>query len=108
MITKCYYRDHLHLVELRNEKLSNTIIKAIKHCNLTLPTNTKKHKATAALTIQDFPLSSRYSIKTLNPKLSSIILTHKNTMFSEIACQTRDNRCNNTMDQDLPNNSART
>ena len=70
--------------------------------------NTKKHKATAALTIQDFPPSSRYSIKTLNPKLSSIILTQKNTLFSEIACQTRDNRCNNTMDQDLPNNSATT
>ena len=40
--TKYYYRDHLHLVERGNKKLSNTIIKAIKHCTLTTPMNTQK------------------------------------------------------------------
>ena len=41
--TKYFYRDHHHLAELGNKKLGNTIIKAIKHCNLTLPMNTKKY-----------------------------------------------------------------
>ena len=48
--TKYYYRDCLHLVELGNKKLSNTIIKAIKHSNLTIPMNTSKYKATTVLT----------------------------------------------------------
>ena len=79
------------------KKLSNTITKAIKHSNLTIPTNTKKYKATAALTGEDFPPFSRHSTKTFNPKLLSITPPHKNTLFSEIACQTQDSRCNNTI-----------
>ena len=39
---KYYYRDCLHLVELRNKKFSDTIIKAIKHSNLTISINTGK------------------------------------------------------------------
>ena len=95
--TKYYYRDRLHLVELGNKKFSNTITKAIKHSNLTIPMNTKKYKATAALTGEDFPPLSRHSTKTFNPKLLSITTPHKNTLFSEIARQTQDNRCNNTI-----------
>ena len=41
--TKYFYKDHHHLVELGNKKMGNTIIKAIKHCNLRLPMNTKKY-----------------------------------------------------------------
>ena len=92
--TKYYYRDRLHLVELGNKKLSNTIAKAIKHSNLTIPMNTTKYKATATLTGEDFPPLSRHSTKTFNPKLLSITPPHKNTLFSEIARQTHDNRCN--------------
>ena len=95
--TKYYYRDRLHLVELGNKKLNNTITKAIKHSNLTIPMNTKKYKAIAALTGEDFPHLSRHSTKTFNPKLLSITPPHKNTLFSETACQTHDNRCNNTI-----------
>ena len=61
--TKYYCRDHLHLEELANKKLSNTNIKAIKHSNLTPLT-----KATATLTRKDFPPLSRHSSKTLNLK----------------------------------------
>ena len=53
--TKYYYRDRLHLFELGNKKLSNTITKAIKHSNLTVPMNTTKYKAIATLTGEDFP-----------------------------------------------------
>ena len=95
--TKYYYRDRLHLVELGNKKLSNTITKAIKHSNLTIPMNTKRYKATATLTGEDFPHLSRHSTKTFNPKFLSITPPHKNTLFSEIARQTYDNRCNKTI-----------
>ena len=64
--TKYYYRDRLHLVELGNKKLRNTITKAIKHSNLTIPMNTKKYKATAAFTGEDFPPLSRHSTKTFD------------------------------------------
>ena len=93
--TKYYYRDCLHPVELGNKKLSNTITKAIKHSNLTIPMNTKKYKATAALTGEDFPPLSRHSTKTFNPKLLLTTPPHKNILFSEIARQTPDKRCNN-------------
>ena len=83
--TKYYYRDRLHLVELGNKKLSNTITKAIKYSNLTIPMNTKKYKATTALTGEGFPSLSRHSSKTFNPKLLSITPQHKNTLFSETA-----------------------
>ena len=59
--------------------------------------NTTKYKATATLTGEDFPPLSRHSTKTFNPKLLSIRPPHKNTLFSEIARQTHDNRCNNTI-----------
>ena len=59
--------------------------------------NTKKCKATAALTGEDFPPLSRHSTKTINPKLLSITPPHKNTLFSEIARQTHHNRCNSTI-----------
>ena len=59
--------------------------------------NTKKYKATAALTGEDFPPLSSHSTKTFNPKLLSITPPHKNTLFSEIAPQTHDSRCNNTI-----------
>ena len=95
--TKYYYRDCLHPVELGNKKLSNTITKAIKHSNLTIPMNTKKYKATAALTGEDFPPLSRHSTKTFNPKLLSTTPPHKNILFSETARQTPDKRCNNTI-----------
>ena len=95
--TKYYYRDRLHLVELGNKKLSNTITKAIKHSNLTIPMNIKKYKATAALTREDFLPLSRHSTKAFNPKFLSITLPHKNTLFPEITRQTHDNRCNNTI-----------
>ena len=39
---KYYYRDCLHLVELGNKNVSNTIIKAIKHSSLAIPMNTIK------------------------------------------------------------------
>ena len=93
--TKYYYRHRLHLVELGNKKLSNTIIKAIKHSNLAVPMNTKKHKATTALTGEDFPPLSRHSTKMINPKCLSITPPRKNTLFSETARQTHDNCCNN-------------
>ena len=92
--TKYYYRDRLHLVELRNKKLSNTITKAIKHSNLTTP---MKYKATAALSGEGFPPVSRHSTKTFNPKLLSITPPHKNTLFTETAHQTHYNRYNNTI-----------
>ena len=95
--TKYYYRDRLHLVELGNKKLSNTITKAIKYSNLTIPMNTKKYKATTALTGEYFPPLSRHSTKMFNPKCLSITPPHKNTSFSEIVCQTHDNRSNNTI-----------
>ena len=59
--------------------------------------NTKRYKATAALTGEDFPPLSRYSTKTFNSKFLSIMPRHKNILFSEIARQTHDNRCNNTI-----------
>ena len=59
--------------------------------------NTTKFKATSTLTGEDFPPLSRHSTKTFNPKLLSITPPHKNTLFSKIACQTHDNRCNNTV-----------
>ena len=92
---KYYYRDCLHLVELGNKKLSNTIIKAIKHSNLTIPMNTSKYKATTVLTGEDFPPLSRLSTEKFNPKALSITPPHENTLFSEIVCQTQDSRCNN-------------
>ena len=52
--TKYYYRDRLHLVKLENKKLSNTIIKAIKHSNLTITMNSRKYKATTALRLPTF------------------------------------------------------
>ena len=84
-------------VGLENKKLSNTITKAIKHSHLTIPMNTKTYKATAVLTSEDFPPLSRHSTKTFNPKLLSITPPHKNTLFSDIAHQTHDNSCNNTI-----------
>ena len=93
--TKYYYRDCLHLVELGNKKLSNTIIKAIKHSNLTIPMNTSKYKATTVLTGDDFPPLSRPSIKTYNPKILSIMPPYENILFPEIVLQTQDSRCNN-------------
>ena len=59
--------------------------------------NTKKYKATTALTGEDFPPLSRNSTKTFNPKFLSITPPHKNILFSEIACPTHDNCCNNTI-----------
>ena len=56
--------------------------------------NTKKYKATSALTGEDFPPLSRHYTKMFNPKLLSIT---PHTFFSEIACQTHDNRCKNTI-----------
>ena len=53
--TKYYFRDCLHLVELGNKKFGNTIIKAIKHANLTTLINTSKYNATTVLTGEDFP-----------------------------------------------------
>ena len=53
--TKYYYIDHLYLLEFGNKKLSNTIIKAMKHSNFTILMNIKKFKATTALTGEDFP-----------------------------------------------------
>ena len=78
-----------------NKKLSNTIIKAIKHSNLTLPIN-KKFQNTTALTGEDFPPFSRHSTETLNPKFLSVMPPYKNTLFSGIACQTHSNRCSDT------------
>ena len=94
---KYYCRDRLHLVEFGNKKLSNTITKAIKDSNLTIPMNTKKYKATAAITGEDYPPLSRHSTKTFNYKFLSTTPPHKNTLFSEISRQTPDNRCNNTI-----------
>ena len=93
--TKYYYIDCLHLVELGNKKLSNTIIKAIKHSNRSIPMNTSKYKATTVLTGEDFPPLSRLSTEKFNPKALSITPPHENTLFSEIVCQTQDSRCNN-------------
>ena len=59
--------------------------------------NAKKYKATTALTGEDFPPLSRHSTKTFSPKFLSITSSHKKTLFSEIARQTHDNRCNNTI-----------
>ena len=92
---KYYYRDCLHLVELGNKKLSNTIIKAIKHSNLTMSMNTSKYKATTVLTGEDFLPLSRLSTETFNPKSLSITPPHENSLFSEIVHQTQDSRCNN-------------
>ena len=93
--TKYFYRDCLHLVELGNKKLSNIIIKAIKHSNLTIPMNTSKYKATTVLTEEDFPPLSKLSTETFNPKFLSTMPPHKNTLLSEIVCQTQDSHCNN-------------
>ena len=60
---KYYYRDCLHLVELGNNKLSNTIIKAIKHSNLTLSMNNNKYKATTVLTGGGFHLYQGFPLK---------------------------------------------
>ena len=49
--------------------------------------NTKKSKATAALTGEDFPPLSRHSTKMFNPKFLSITPPHKSILFSEIARQ---------------------
>ena len=92
---KCYYRDCLHLVELGNNKLSSTIIKAIKHSNLTMSMNNNKYKATTVLTGEDFPPLSRLSTEKFNPKALCITPPQENTLFSEIVCQTQDSRCNN-------------
>ena len=92
---KYYYRDCLHIVELGNNKLSSTIIKAIKHSNLTMLMNNNKYKATTVLTGEDFPPLSRLSIEKFNPKALSITPPHENTLFSEIVCQTQDSNCNN-------------
>ena len=61
---KYYYRDCLPLVELGNKKFSNTIIKTIKHSNLTMSKNTSKYKATTALNAEDFPPLSKLSTET--------------------------------------------
>ena len=64
LLAKYYYSAHPHLAEFGNEKLSNIDgfdIKAIKHSNLTLSMNTRKYKATTALTGEDFPSLSRHS-----------------------------------------------
>ena len=92
---KYYYKDCLHLVELGNNKLSSTIIKAIKHSNLTMSINNNKYKATTVLTGEDFPPLSRLFTEKFNPKALSITPPHENTLFSEIVCQTQDSRCNN-------------
>ena len=85
--TKYFYRDNLHLLELGKKNLSNTIIKAAKHSNVTLPMNNQR----------DFPALSKHSTKTINPKFLSITPPHINTLFSETACQTHDNRCSSTI-----------
>ena len=92
---KYYCRNCLHLIELGNKKYSNTIIKAIKHSNLTIPVNISKYKATTVLTGEDFPPLSRLSTEKFNPKALSITPPHENTLFSEIVRQTQDSRCNN-------------
>ena len=92
---KYYYRDCLHLVELGNNKLSSTIIKAINHSNLTMSMNNNKYKATTVLTGEDFPPLSRLSTEKFNPKALSITPPHENTLFSEIVCQSQDSHCNN-------------
>ena len=94
---KYYYRDCLHLVELGNNKLSNTIIKAIKHSNLTMSMNNSKYKATTVLTGEDFPPLSKLSTETFNPKVLSITPPHENILLSEIVRQTQDRHCNNTI-----------
>ena len=95
LIIKYYYRDCLHLVELGNNKLSNTIIKAIKHSNLTMSMNNNKYKATTILTGENFPPLSRLSTEMFKSKVLSIRPPHKNTLFSEIVRQTQDSRCSN-------------
>ena len=95
--TRYYYRDRLYLVELGSKKLSNTITRAIKRSNLTVPMNIKKYKATAALTGEDFPPLSRHSTKMFNPKCLSITPPTQNSLFYEIALQTHDNCCNNNI-----------
>ena len=93
---KYYYRDCLHLVELGNDKLSSTIIKAIKHSNLTMSMNNNKYKpATTVLTGEDFPPLSRFSTEKFNQKALSITPPNENTLFSKIVCQTQDSCCNN-------------
>ena len=92
---KYYYRDCLHQVELGNNKLSSTIIKAIKHSNLTMSMNNNKYKVTTVLTGEDFLPLSRLSTEKFNPKTLSITPPHENTLFSEIVCQTQDSCCNN-------------
>ena len=59
--------------------------------------NTKKYKATTALTGEDFPPLSRHSTKMFNPQFLSLMPPHKNTLFYEIVRQTHDNRCINTI-----------
>ena len=92
---KYYCRDCLHLVELGNNKLSNTIIKAIKHSNLAMSMNNSKYKAITVLTGENFLPLSRISTEAFNPKVLSITPPHENTLFSKIVRQTQDNRCNN-------------
>ena len=89
---KYYYRDCLHLVELGNNKLSNTIIKAMKHSNLTMSMNNSN---TTVLTGEGFPPLSRLSTETFNSKVLFITPPLENTLFSEIVRQTQDSRCNN-------------
>ena len=57
--------------------------------------NNIKYKATTVLTGEDFPLLSRLSTETFNPKVLSITPPHENTLFSEIVRQTQNSRCNN-------------
>ena len=61
---KYYYRDCLPLVELGNKNFINTIIKTIKHSNLTMSMNTSKYKATTALIAEDSPPLSKLSTET--------------------------------------------
>ena len=93
--TKYYYIDCLHLVELGNKKLSNTIIKAIKDSNFKVPMNISKYKATTVLTEEDFPPLSRHSTQTLNPKFLSITPPHENILFSQTVPQTLDSGWSN-------------
>ena len=92
---KYYYRDFLHPVELGNNKLSNTIIKAIKHSNLTMSMNSSKYKAITVLTGEYFPSLSRLSTETFNSKVLSNTPPLENILFSEIVRQIQNSCCNN-------------
>ena len=58
--------------------------------------NTQKYKTTTTLTGEDFLPLSRHSIETFSTNLIQSA-PHKNTLFSEIACQTHGIRCKNTI-----------